>query len=391
MQIPAGYTLLEPQVAASVATTLAGGFSTSLTLRVAKQVEATITYKQPDGTVVATNTVSGIAGSTQRVTPTAPVGYTLADQTARIITLTDDDSDNLTLTVTPVQTTPPTPAPATITVRYVNDDTPLERQVATDKLTGVVGETGTYAAMTPTGFQLATDQKPRLRYRFTGATQQVLVIHLTAVPTQLPDTEGPTTVQQTPVDTPQPATNQKPAVALATVNVVDGAGQVLRTQAFWGQPGQRIVFDTPSLVAPLARRGLQVVTDQTSKTAVFTGAAQRFTVQMAPRTTADPLARRETVPFATDAKAQAAAKQPSGHTLIAQSAHPDLIATALQVTAPIVPAMHRDPAAKVIMSHSRLFSEAIRGRGNGDGELSGLAAYFVALSGKINYGIKAEN
>lgn len=397
LQVPAGYNLLAPEVAANIQTTLASGYSTSITLKIGRQVTATMRYVDASNQVIASTTLSGTSGTHQSYTPTAPAGYQLTDTSTHQVTFASDDRDDLTFHVSKIQpattpavtskpaTTPkaatqpvvkqpatkteatPTtttsqPAAAQLTIHYVVDTGSVERKLRTDTITGKVGDHGHYTAAIPTGYALAAKQSQQVAYTLT-ATKQTLLVHL---------------IPQTAVATAQPS-----QVALATVVVIsDATGQIIVTKAIFGRTGERIVFDTNSILGPLLAGGARVVQDGTKHTAAFTGSVQRFEIHILPaaKRAADPFARTEAVPYTTQPQTTTNDDQqtdPKHHTLAAS----DPTTTGHS-------GFNRDQMPPVIVTHSRLLPQDITNDGGDPHAASGLAAYFVALSGKINFGVR---
>lgn len=262
-----------------------------------------------------------------------------------------------------------TPAPAAdqigqITISYVVANGNIDQQVQTDQITGAVGANGTYVANTPGGYALAAGQPSTVNFTFQ-ASAQTLYVYVT------PANQAPT---GSSTSTPLPTGS-------ATITVLLDDGSVLTTQTMSGSIGKKIAYNIESLLSNLAAAGYQVTQNTYDANAEFTASPQNFTVTAtAPATVKTP---------------EILQRQPM--TVPAQPVDPTTVKAPKVVTPLIDPVIqpqgnefgelsdHR-LHAPILLNHP-LFPQVDIHHGGGADMRSGLAGYFIALSGRINFGI----
>lgn len=361
LRMPAGYRLIDASTLANVRTTIAAGYDTDVNLRVAAPATATVRYVTASGKIIATRHVAGYATQRQLVTPSAPSGYTLLNAATRSVVLSNHPAVTMTYRVAPTTTT------STVTFRYVLDQGTVERQVAASTITGVVGTSGQFAAQLPSGYRLAGDHAASVPYLVTARPHSVL-IHLTRATKAAPSAP----------------TKAKPATGMITISVIDAdSGQVLFTQPIFGPVGQPVTINQAALLRRLGP-AVKLVGAGLPQRVTFQATTQRLSLRVRTGATRNPLAKAHDLPATV-------APEPSGHTLIARQLYHT--APVVHPTGPLIDtqplvaqARHLPP---VVVSRKLVLPHTITNDGGGGLARSMFAKYLIALSGKINYGIKA--
>ncbi|MGL0747193.1 beta strand repeat-containing protein [Secundilactobacillus paracollinoides] len=215
-------------------------------------ISNTINYVNEYGSKVGSTTISGVqdVADTLDVSATLPQGYVLADgQDAKVqYTFTPDG----TLTVQVKK------APAILvsgTVTYVDQD---GNTVGTPKtMTVTANSMHIYTAVVPAGYELASGQRASVPYLWTNAdsTKNNLTIHLVKLSAQ--------------------------DYGTVTVNYVDAdTGKILDTETFTGVVGDRVPFDTTTVVSGFLKDGYLVQNNETLGAAWYTTAGQTLTVTL---------------------------------------------------------------------------------------------------------------
>lgn len=218
----------------------------------ATPISNTINYVNEYGSKVGSTTISGVqdVADTLDVSATLPQGYVLADgQDAKVqYTFTPDG----TLTVQVKK------APAILvsgTVTYVDQD---GNTVGTPKtMTVTASSMHIYTAVVPAGYELASGQRASVPYLWTNAdsTKNNLTIHLVKLSAQ--------------------------DYGTVTVNYVDAdTGKILDTETFTGVVGDRVPFDTTTVVSGFLKDGYLVQNNETIGAAWYTTAGQTLTVTL---------------------------------------------------------------------------------------------------------------
>lgn len=363
--------------------------------------------------VVQTDSVSGTVGTNGQYQVKAPSNYQLVSGSPTTINYTIANSNQPQ--VIRIQRQPTTtPVPATGTVDFVYTDVNTHQVVKRDQRTGDVSSSGQYQAQVPANYQLVDPGQATVAYNVTDDNQAIVIGVRQAAAIQGTPVVQPSVTPSDEIKPPPIVTTPHPAAV--TIQYVDAdTNQVLRYELLTGTIGQPVHFDTYQFIPDLQQSGYYIVSNGTARlqTVYFGNHSQTFTVVMrrhrpAVIGTSKPTSgrhRQSSLPAATQPvpSSPAVNAETSGRatTLPATSARNAEDSAAHVTQSPRVtrPLLKR---ARTAIGHAlqikkqtdpitiddtdRLLGMADPNGGKGGNPGDELAAYFISLSGRVNFG-----